>query len=159
MPFFIELIKEMCSFVGQKNEHNISMKILKKKLKALTLTELMVVLVIIGILILLALPNMKGLFGQAYSLEAKKQLKFLHSLQEGYHAMNFRYSDDFKQLRFEPPKVKANGGDAVYDYEIVNASKQSFLARATATEDFDGDGELNVWEINQDGQLQEVTLD
>lgn len=131
----------------------------KRKLPALTLTELMVVLVIIGILILLALPNMKGLFGQAYSIEAKKQLKFLHGLQSGYYQMNFKYTENFNELRFEPPILKSNGGDGVYNYEVVSASKQNFVARATASEDFDGDGQLNVWEIDQEGKLREIMMD
>ena len=105
---------------------------IKKKLPALTLTELMVVLVIIGILILLALPNLTGLFGQAYSLEAKKQLKYIQSLQQGYYQLNFRYTDNFNELRFDPPKLKSEDGDAVYRYEIVNAGKNNFVARATA---------------------------
>lgn len=132
---------------------------IKKKLPALTLTELMVVLVIIGILILLALPNLTGLFGQAYSLEAKKQLKYIQSLQQGYYQLNFRYTDNFNELRFDPPKLKSEDGDAVYRYEIVNAGKNNFVARATASEDFDQDGQFNVWEIDQEGKLKEVTLD
>lgn len=130
-----------------------------KKLPALTLTELMVVLVIIGILILLALPNLTGLFAQAYSLEAKKQLKFIQTLQESHYQQNFRYSDNLQGIRFEPPILKQDGGNAVYRYSIVAASKTSFIARAEAAEDFDKDGIYNIWEIDQSGQLRETQLD
>lgn len=130
-----------------------------KKLAAFTLTELMLVLVIIGILVLLALPNLQGLFGQSYSVEAKKQLKYLATLQESFYQLNFRYTDNFSELRFDPPKLKRDGGDGVYMYEISSSSKNAFTARATASEDFDRDGTYSVWEINQDGTLREVTID
>jgi len=130
-----------------------------KKLLAFTLTELMMVLVIIGILILLALPNLQGLFGQAYSLEAKKQLKYIQTLQKAYYQQNFRYTNNLEELRFEAPLLKSAGGDALYVYEVVNALKENFVVRATASEDFDGDGQLNVWQVDQTGTLKETTLD
>jgi len=117
------------------------------------------VLVIIGILILLALPNLQGLFGQAYSLEAKKQLKYIQTLQKAYYQQNFRYTNNLEELRFEAPLLKSAGGDALYVYEVVNALKENFVVRATASEDFDGDGQLNVWQVDQTGTLKETTLD
>jgi len=130
-----------------------------KKLPALTLTELMVVLVIIGILILLALPNLTGLFAQAYSLEAQKQLQFIHTLQQSHYQQHFRYSDNLQELRFEAPTLKQDNGNAVYRYSIVSASKTSFIAKAEAAEDFDQDGTYNVWEIDQTGIPRETQLD
>jgi type IV pilus assembly protein PilE len=132
---------------------------MNKKLPAFTLTELMMVLVIIGILILLALPNLQGLFGQAYSLEAKKQLKYIQTLQKAYYQTNFRYTDNLQKLRFEAPALKNTGGDALYIYEVVSASKENFIARATASEDFDGDGQINIWEVDKSGSLKETVLD
>jgi type IV pilus assembly protein PilE len=132
---------------------------MNKKLPAFTLTELMMVLVIIGILILLALPNLQGLFGQAYSLEAKKQLKYIQTLQKAYYQTNFRYTENLQELRFEAPILKRDGGDALYIYEVVNASKENFMVRATASEDFDGDGQINIWEVDKTGSLKETVLD
>jgi type IV pilus assembly protein PilE len=132
---------------------------MNKKLPAFTLTELMMVLVIIGILILLALPNLQGLFGQAYSLEAKKQLKYIQTLQKAHYQTNFRYTENLQELRFEAPILKNAGGDALYIYEVVNASKENFMVRATASEDFDGDGQINIWEIDKSGSLKETVLD
>ncbi|MCH2045460.1 MAG: type IV pilin protein [Saprospiraceae bacterium] len=133
---------------------------IKKQFAAFTLTELMVVLVIIGILILLALPRLTGLFAQAYSLEAQRQLQYINALQEMYYQRNFRYANNLTELRFEPPKLKRDGGDALYIYSIANASKNGFVARAEASEDFDKDGTLNIWEISQEqGSLKEVVLD
>jgi len=132
---------------------------MNKKIPAFTLTELMMVLVIIGILILLALPNLTGLFGQAYSLEAKKQLKYIHTLQVAFYQQNFRYTNNLNELRFQQPTLKAEGGDGLYIYEVIDAGKENFRARATASEDFDQDGQMNTWEIDKTGKLTETVLD
>jgi len=58
--------------------------ILAPKLQAFTLTELLVVLVIIGILVLLALPRLMPLISKAKSTEAQMQLGHVHALEKGY---------------------------------------------------------------------------
>ena len=50
-------------------------------LDAFSLPELLVVLVIIGILVLIALPNLMPLISRAKAAEAQQQLTFLHTLQ------------------------------------------------------------------------------
>ena len=43
--------------------------------------------------------------------------------------------------------------------EIIEADHNSFTARATAVTDFDGDGILNVWEIDENGAPIQITKD
>jgi type IV pilus assembly protein PilE len=129
------------------------------KLKAFTLTELMVVLVIIGILTLIALPVFDDLFADAYSVEAQNQLKYLQSRQKSYYQRHFKFAESLDDLGFTQPKTVQEDGDARYLYEIVNATQNAFTARATAIADFDNDGSINTWEINSEGQLMEVTPD
>lgn len=50
--------------------------VLKRKWQAFSLPELLVVLVIIGILVLIALPNLMPLISKAKSMEAQQQLGF-----------------------------------------------------------------------------------
>lgn len=130
-----------------------------QKLKAFTLTELMVVLVIIGILMLVALPVFDDLFGEAYSIEAQNQLKYLQNRQQSYYQKNFKYADNFNEVGFTTPKTVHENGDARYTYEISKADNNSFIARATAIADFDNDGNVNVWEINSEGELKEIIPD
>jgi type IV pilus assembly protein PilE len=134
-------------------------KLGQHRLQAFTLTELMVVLVIIGILMLIALPIFDDLFGDAYSIEAQNQLKYLQSRQQTHYQKSFSYSSDLGEIGFTQPKTIEEEGDARYLYEVVEAGKNSFRARATAVADFDKDGNINVWEIDQDGKLSEITPD
>jgi type IV pilus assembly protein PilE len=129
------------------------------KLPAFTLTELLVVLVIIGILVLLALPRLMPLIAKAKSTEAQMQLGHVHALEKGYFYMYSRYSADLDEIGFEQETLVTENGTANYQIEIVSADAGGFIARATAVVDFDGDGNFNVWEINQDKKLTEVTKD
>ena len=109
-------------------------------------------MVIIGILVLIALPNLMPLISRAKSTEAQQQLVFLHTLEKN----NF-YT--LEELGFEQQPLVTDGGHANYRIEIVEASERGFRATATAVVDFDGDGEYNVWEIDQDKNLKETVKD
>ena len=133
--------------------------ILRKKLHGFTLTELLVALVIIGILILLALPRLMPLISKAKSTEAQLQLEHIHTLEKTYFYLHSKYSTDFDEIGFEHEKLSSEGGSANYKIEIVEASNNSFTAKATAIVDFDGDGSFNTWEIDQDKNLKEIIKD
>lgn len=132
-----------------------------KKVKAYTLTEILVVLVIIGILVLLALPNLMPLITKAKTTEAKLQLEHLAKLEQSYFYEHSRYSTDLAELGFIQEKLSTDGkdGKANYKIEITSATNNGFTAKATAVTDFDGDGTFNVWQIDQDKNLKEVTPD
>lgn len=137
------------------------MKKVNIKIPAFTLSELLVVLVIIGILILMALPVLMPLISRTRSLEAKQGLKHLHTLERTYFYEYSRYSDNLNAIGFEQEKLitEDENGKANYRVEIIEASPTGFIAQATAVVDFDGDGQFNVWKINQDGILEEIIQD
>ncbi|MCX6180626.1 MAG: prepilin-type N-terminal cleavage/methylation domain-containing protein [Bacteroidetes bacterium] len=124
------------------------------KLKAFTLTELLVVLGIVGILTLLALPMFDNLGAKAYEAEAETNLKHIKNLQEAAKVRKFEYSSELRDISFQSPITRANGGTAVFEYEIMEASKTSFIAKAKAIEDFDGDGQLMEITINELGNIE-----
>lgn len=135
---------------------------MKKKLSVhgFTLSELLITLVIIGILILIAYPNLMPLISQAKSTEAKLQLEHVYVLEKNYFYLNSKYSSDLVEIGFEHEKLTTEeGGRANYRIEIINASNKDFLARATSVTDFDGDGIINVWEIDANKNLKEITKD
>lgn len=131
------------------------------KLKAFTLSELLVVLVIIGILVLLALPSLMPLISKTRAVEAKQQLKHLQSLEKTFFFEYSRYSDDFISIGFEQQPLVTDEipGTANYLIEIAEVSASGFLGRATSVVDFDGDGVYNTWEIDQNGNLVETQKD
>ena len=135
--------------------------LLQKRVKAYTLTEILVVLVIIGILVLLALPNLLPLITKAKSTEAKLQLEHVQTLEKNYFYEHSKYSKDLTEIGFIQERLTTDSKDgrANYRIEIINASNTAFTARATAVVDFNGNGTFNVWEIDQDKTLKEVTPD
>ena len=131
----------------------------KRKLAAFSLPELLVVLVIIGILVLVALPNLMPLISRAKATEAQQQLAFLHSLEKSHFYTYSRYSDSLDELGFEQAALVTDGGAANYRIEIVEATDEGFKAQAVSVVDFDKDGVFNVWEIDQDKNLKETVED
>ncbi len=129
------------------------------KVRALSLNEILVVLVIIGILVLLALPRLMPLISRAKATEAKLQLNHVYTLEKSFFYMNSKYSDDFDQIGFEQEKLISDDGNANYLIEIVEADMLGFKATATSVVDFDGDGIYNVWQIDQEKKLVEIAKD
>ncbi|TBN04465.1 prepilin-type N-terminal cleavage/methylation domain-containing protein [Hyunsoonleella flava] len=130
-----------------------------KKLKAYNLQEVLIVLVIIGILLLLALPNLMPLIAKTKSVEAQTQLKFIYNSQTTYRYMYSKYALDLDEIDFEAPRTVNENGTSNYNYELLAADNNSFKARATAITDFDGDGIFNVWEIDETGTPKQTVKD
>ena len=129
----------------------------KKKVKAYTLTEILVVLVIIGILTLLALPNLLPTINKAKAIEAKNKLKYLQSLEQSYFYEHSNYTRDLNELGYIQGKLSTDGGNANYRIEVTAVTNTTFTARATAVKDFNGDGTYDTWEIDQDGSPKQVS--
>lgn len=132
-----------------------------KRIDAYTLTEILIVLAIIGILILLALPNLMPLITKAKTTEAKMQLEHIAKLEQSYFYEHSKFSQDLNEIGFIQEKLTTDGkdGKANYKIEVIAASANTFTAKATAVADFDGDGTYNVWQIDQDKNLKEVVAD
>lgn len=130
-----------------------------RKVAAFNMQELLTVLVIIGILILIALPNLMPIISKAKALEAKTNLMAIYSSQRNYFFMHSKYAAHFNDIDFLPNKTIKNGGTANYEFEIAEATNTTFIVKAIAVADFDGDGVFNVWEIDQDKNLREIVRD
>lgn len=126
---------------------------------AYTLSEVLIVLVIIGILIILVLPNQSSVVAQAKSLEAQNMLSHLYNLEKSYFYRHSKYSKSLSDIGFIQEKTIAEGGQAVYQIIIVEASVNMFKAKAKSLSDFDGDGTFNEWEIDHERKLTETVKD
>lgn len=134
--------------------------LLTRRVKAYTLTEILVVLVIIGILVLLALPNLLPLITKAKSTEAKLQLEHIQILEKNYFYEHSKYSKDLNEIGYIQEKLTTeSNGHANYKVEITDATNTGFTAKATSVVDFNGNGTFNVWAIDQDKNLKEITPD
>ncbi len=131
----------------------------RKKVNAFNLNEMLFTLAIIGILLLLALPKLLPLISKAKSVEAQIQLKYIYNLQTQYFYLNSKYASDFETMDFEAPKTVKENGSSNYIYEIINSTNSDFKVRATAITDFDRDGILNEWEIDQNGNPKQTVKD
>lgn len=132
---------------------------LKTKVKAFNLNEMLFTLAIIGILLLLALPKLLPLISKAKSMEAQIQLKYIYNLQTQYFYLNSTYAEDFNLLDFEAPATVKENGTSNYVYEIVNSTNNQFKVKATAITDFDRDGVMNEWEIDENGNPKQLVKD
>lgn len=124
-----------------------------------SLTELLVALVIIGILVLLALPRLMPIVNKAKATEAKLNLKQVYMLQKAYKFERDTYSDNLARIGFEQEKLVTDGGTARYKITIRESSVKNFIAEAKAVVDFDDDGTFNTWVVGEDGIITEETPD
>lgn len=131
----------------------------KTKIPSFNLQEMLIVLAIIGILLLIALPNLMPLITKAKSVEAQVQLKAIYNAEKQYFFMYSKYSPNLNEIDFEIPKTVKENGSANYGYEIIQATTNEFKVKATALTDFNGNGIFNVWEIDQNGNPTQTTSD
>lgn len=130
-----------------------------KKLPSFNLQEMLIVLAILGILLLIALPNFMPLISKTKSQEAQIQLKYISNLEKQYQFIHSKYSADLEEINYERPTTVLENGNANYSYDVVEASVNTFKVRATAVVDFDGDGIFNVWEIDKNGNPTQIIKD
>lgn len=130
-----------------------------KEEQGFSLPELMIVLVIIGILVMIAIPIYQNITTKAKTTEAKIQLGQVETLQKAYYLEYDRYSKTLSEISFEQSKLISDGGKARYVIEIEEAGDMEFVATATSIVDFDKDGTFNVWEVNQEGIIKQRVAD
>lgn len=146
---------------NERSAHNAltAIKVNIKNNSGFSLTELLVVLVIIGVLVLLALPRLMPVVTKAKATEAKLNLKQVYMLEKSFKFENDRYSANLAEIGFEQEKLITSDGTARYVIEIKEAAQNSFRAVAKAVVDFDNDGIFNEWEVTESGNIREITGD
>jgi type IV pilus assembly protein PilE len=139
----------------------LNLKLLKTiksgMVKAYSMTEILIVLCIIGIILLMVLPNQTAVISQAKAIEAQAMLNQVYGLEKSHFYRYSKYSNSLEEIGFEQELTVDQGGQAVYKIEIVEATNESFSARATSVSDLDSDGAFNTWEIDNKKILTEVT--
>jgi len=145
-----------------KKEMNDKLKkitLLHKRQDGFSLPELLVVLVIIGILVMIAIPIYNNVATRAKMTEAKIMLNQVHTLQKAYFLEYDSYANNLERIGFEQHSLITEGGRARYRIEIESADFKGFISIATSIIDYNSNGIYNVWEINEQGHLQQRTAD
>jgi len=120
--------------------------------KAFTLTELLVVIILIGILAALAIPRFGKTTDQAMELEATLALEKIYQLENIYYLKNKRYTTDLDQLGFEQEDIVDQNGNGRARYLIAVDSADESGYRATATPQVP---DLKSFVVDQTGKITE----
>lgn len=101
-----------------------------KTMRGVTLLELMIVVVIVGILAAIAYPSYRDYISRAKRNEAKSALLQIATLQERFYLQNNTYTTDMSQLGF--PNAGCNMSDSgAYNVCVTQANANTFNAAAS----------------------------
>jgi len=103
---------------------------MRKFMRGITLTELMIVVVIVGILATIAYPSYRQFAARAKRNEAKAALLQIATMQERFYLQNNTYTTDLTQLGFVNTPCQATDS-GTYVFCVPNADANDFTAVAT----------------------------
>lgn len=115
-----------------------------KNAKALTLIELILVVVIIGILACLAIAVPRGQLEKARANEAKTNLKLLWAAEKDYYIHEGEYTEDWNKLEIDNP----NSPQAYFDYTITVEPLRIYATCKRA--------QSSTFSIDADGHIDEI---
>ncbi len=103
---------------------------MRRYMRGVTLMELMIVVVVIGILTAIAYPSYRQYAAKAKRNEAKSALLQIATLQERYYLQNATYTTDMTKLGFPVPDNFLTDSES-YIVDVTAANAAAFSATAT----------------------------
>lgn len=106
----------------------------RTRMRGVTLVELIIVLVVVGVLASIAVPSYRQYVLRTHRVEAKAALMKIASAQEQYYLQNNTYADT-SALDTAPPGglgIPESTENGWYDIAIVDGDADAFSATATA---------------------------
>lgn len=132
---------------------NTMMK-LRRQIAGITLMELMIVVVIIGILAAIAYPNYRQYMARAKRNEAKAELLKIATLQERFYLQNNTYTTDMTNLGFALSSSNLSDSES-YVINVTAANANDFTAVATYQHSDDEASKCLTFQI--DGSLTKTS--
>jgi type IV pilus assembly protein PilE len=119
-------------------------------MRGITLLELMIVVVIIGILAAIAYPNYRDVAARAKRVEAKAALLQIATNQERFYLQNNTFTSDMTQLGFNADPFVSDSGS--YSIAVTAADPSDYTAVATYRLGGREDDKCSVFQINGAGE-------
>lgn len=116
-----------------------------------TLIELLITIAVMGIIVMIALPQYSKYVAKSRQQDAKAQLMAVRQAQEIYKVQYGTYTTATANLS------GWKGTSGKYTFAVTAATATTFSASATGN--IDGDATDDVWTIDQDGNLLNTTND
>ncbi len=134
---------------------------MKSKNRGVTLIELMVVILVVGILAAFAVPSYRQYLLRTHRAEAKSALLNLAAAQEKFYLQNNIYATDGELTDAAPDGLgmTATTENGYYSIEITAADADGFSATATAEDGQADDGHCATFTIDQAGAKTATSAD
>ena len=123
---------------------------MRQYMRGITLMELMIVVVIIGILAALSYPNYREFVARAKRTEARAALLKIATNQEKYYLQNNTFTSDLTDLGFGTDPYTTDSG--TYSVRITAADASNFTAEADYIPADGEAGKCNLFSIDGRGQ-------
>ena len=117
------------------------------RIRGITLIELMIVVVVIGLLAVIAYPNYRGFVARAKRNEAKAALLQIATNQERFYLQNNTYTCDMKRLGF-PVSDNFVTESGTYTVNVSSCTADDFDAVADYIPTDAEEGKCNLFQIN-----------
>jgi prepilin-type N-terminal cleavage/methylation domain-containing protein len=125
-------------------------KALKRYNFGFTLTELLIVVVIIGILVAIALPMLLKTIEKAKLGEAASNLNLIRTSEKKYFLDAKIFTTQINDLDLEDPNDQDN---RYFDYTIESADATDFIARAQRKDNAPNPYSTYYYEISKGGSI------
>jgi len=132
------------------SKHRTELRKMYRHMRGVTLLELMIVTVIIGIMAAIAYPNYRQFVARAKRNEAKAALLQIAQNQERFYLQNNTYTTDMTQLGFPMAGGYITDTES-YSVSVTVADANDFTAIATYQRADDEAGKCQTFNINGRG--------
>lgn len=101
-----------------------------RSMRGITLIELMIVIVVLGIIVAVAYPSYRDFAARAKRNEARSALLQIATNQERFYLNNNTYTNDLTQLGFQTTPVFTTETGS-YNIQVTVANANTYTARAS----------------------------